>query len=221
MKSNLFENLAKELVITMQKEYAGSKFAKLDEENKTILILFKRVLKNITTLFEKLNLANIEFESFEGLFNNKKVNSVETDLSQLERYYNNKVFKELLTSIYPLVRLYYIIRLYDQKLLLSKFYIKNGLQKQSDFDELKLEAEELRNKTEFDLVLNFVKQNKHKKVWRKLIPHYADIAQRFNCYHRTSKKINFSEVARQIRNIVGVSKVPYTTVLQALDRYKK
>jgi hypothetical protein len=42
-------------------------------------------------------------------------------------------------------------------------YIKNGIEKQNDFEQLKAEAEELRSKTEFDIVLNYVKLNKHKK----------------------------------------------------------
>jgi len=211
MNNNLFEGLAEELAGIAKGQFKSDTQA---------LTVFKRLFKNISILIEGLNFKYIEFESFEGLFDIKKVAKIEDDFTKIEGFYENKIFKDLLVSFYPILRLYYALRLYDQKLLLSKFYIKSGLSKEKEFENIKQEAEELKNKTEFDLVLNFAKQNRHKKVWRKLIPHYADIAKRFNCYHRRSGKINFSEVAKQIRSIV-VFKPDYRTVLQALDRYKE
>lgn len=210
MEKNLFGDLAKELAQITNK---------LFKDDKDALLIFKRLFKNITLLFENLDFNNIEFETFEGLFDNKKVNNVENDLTLLERYYDNKAFQELLISLYPIIRLYYAIRLYDQKMQLSKFYIKSGLQKQSEFERLKEEAEELSSKTELDLVINFVKQNKKlKRVWYKLIPHYSDIAQRFN-YYKKSGSVNYTRVATYIRRTSGSGSLK--AIEQALLRYRQ
>ncbi len=186
------------------------------------LNVFKRLFKNVTELFEGLDFNAVEFETFEGLFDTKKVAKIEDDLTKLEGYYQNEIFKDLLISFYPILRPYYALRLYDQKMLLSKFYIKTGLNNQKEFEQLKLEAEELRNKTEFDIVLNYVQQNQKKdKIFKKLIPHYDDIAKRFDCYHKNTKKINFADVAREIRRIVGRSNVTLTAINQDLLRLRK
>jgi hypothetical protein len=42
--------------------------------------------KNLTALFESLDFKVVEFETFEGLFDNKKVNKIEDDLTEIEDF---------------------------------------------------------------------------------------------------------------------------------------
>jgi len=108
---------------------------KQTEETSTYI---KRLTSNLSATLEKpiQNLFNIQYSSFNGLFDNRLVAKVEKDLQGdnlklLDNLYDPK----LLRLIAEQIIVYYQLLLFDQRLLISKYYIMNGQGQQSKFDK--------------------------------------------------------------------------------------
>lgn len=160
----LFNDLGKQFAESIRKKCKEPNcfLSKQEKENKEFLTVFKNSFKHICILFEELNFQNIEFETFNGLFDKNLVIIVEFELSEIERYSNNAIFQTLMVTFYPLVRLYYVLRLYDQKLILTREYIKSGILNKDDFNNLAIEFEDYKNKGQFDLTVDMVKNDSSK-----------------------------------------------------------